>query len=232
MKKVLLFIFAAFLIAQKSSAQYCTPGFSSPGSACFSYAIDISNFTIVGELGTSITDNTGCGGSGWEDNSSFQSVTLYPGNTYTVSVTTGFSGNVDNAQLWIDFNNDLIFQSSETVGGVNAIGGSSSTATFVVTIPAGAAIGTTKMRLLLDYNDGSGIYPGMDPCASGYSYGDAHDYTAVIAIPPPAVITAPTSLAFGGVTTGTSSFPQTFTVTGSSLVPTAGTFTVTAPANF
>ena len=232
MKKVLLFIFAAFLIAQKSSAQYCTPGFSSPGSACFSYAIDVNNFTIIGELGTSIIDNTGCGGSGWEDNSGFQSVTLYPGNTYTVSVTTGFSGNVDNVQLWIDFNNDLIFQSSETVGGVNSIGGSTSTATFVVTIPSGATIGTTKMRLLLDYNDGSGIYPGMDPCASGYSYGDAHDYTAVIAVPPPAVITAPTSLAFGGVTSGTSSLPQTFTVTGSSLVPATGTFTVTAPANF
>ena len=227
MKKVIFFFLVTFLFAQKSTAQYCTPSFTDPSDACFTYAIDVASFAVNGELGTSINDATGCSGSGYEDNSGFMSVTFAQGGNYTVTIASGFAVNVDNAQLWIDFNNNGIFELSESIGGINGLAPSG---TFTASIPAGVSTGTYRMRVVLDFNGCCSTYPNIDPCASGYLYGDVHDYSATIIVPPAIVITAPTYLAFGGVATGTSSIPQSFTVTGSALAPATGNLTITPPS--
>ena len=163
---------------------YCPPAFSAPGAAC-SYGMNISRFEVSGVSGTSISDGSACGGTGYEQDTSL-SVALVAGNTYTASINQSSTSYNMDAQAWIDFNNDQVFQSSETVGGINTFSGA---ATFSIAVPSGIAVGAYRMRVLdaYAYDAGVSAYPSMDPCAAGYSYGDARDYTVNIICPAPIV---------------------------------------------
>ncbi len=104
------------------------------------------------------------------------------GQSYTLSVnvntntlTTGWSEN--QVLAWIDFNQDLDFDDAgeqvliSTIEALDIYSGS-------VTIPAGAVIGTTRMRIRLhDTHDGSGYINVFNdtPCGVA-SYGEIEDY--------------------------------------------------------
>ena len=173
MKKMYLLLLLCLLSIAGFSQTYCNPSF---GTTC-SYNMWIHSFAITGYSG-SISDASSCTGS-IENLTGSTSVSLYSGATYNATVDVGSSYSV-NVQVWIDFNNDGTFASSETVGGGNADLGST---VIPLTIPAGSTTGTTRMRILESWNGSGYTYPSLTACGS-YSYGEARDYSVTISAPP------------------------------------------------
>jgi len=103
--------------------------------------------------------------------------------SYTYYGSSIYSPAIENMQIYVDFNNDLVFEPSESVGGLNAVG-SGSPSPFSITIPTGVAPGFYRMRLVFTANAGVS-YPTIDPCLATvissysipYNSGEAIDYT-------------------------------------------------------
>jgi len=182
-----------------------------------------------------INDSGSCG-SFYVDNYASQGCTLNAGTAYTY--TTGGGGSIGyglSEQIWIDFNNDGTFQTSESVGGITSYNATTAAPTGTITIPAGSAAiapGTYRMRVEVIL-PGTG-YPNMSPCpvaASPYNYGEVRDYFITLNVPPVASA-SPTSLSFPLTTTSTSSATMSSTITALYLSPSSGNLTVTAPTRF
>ncbi len=214
----------------------CTPsiatGPTSGAASCTTYAMSFCGATTVGGVAIggatgTVTDNVACNSTGYRDRTAL-SVTMYKGNSYNVSITFGGGASVYSvySQWWIDFNSNGTFESTETVG-YNST--SFSSGVVALTIPAGVASGTYRMRAVTPYT--SYVPPAVNPCMTGYTYGEARDYTVIITNQPPVVVATPTSLNFGVVTSGTTSTYLTSVLTGSSMVASTS-LTVTAPTDF
>ncbi len=226
------------------AASSCIP--SSYSSPCTYYAGTAGNPVIISGVAGGISDASTCGsgtgGSAYYYNNVGMSVTFVQSGSY--ATTMGPSYYYVSGQIWIDFNDNGVFEQSETVGGYQ-----NPTSTTIaryhptIVIPANAQPGIHRMRVINGYSSyyAAGYsttypaYPKMNPCPSSVVpyvyYADTRDYTAVVNLAPASLISTQSSIAFGNVTTGVSSIPpRFFTITGSNL---AGTpITVTPPANF
>ncbi len=210
-------------------ASSCTPAFA---NACSSYPMTTSIKNLVGATG-SITDNTACTGSSYEDYSASMTCTLYQSLSYTATLNTSTTYYSSfNEQVWIDFNDNGTFETSESVGGNGY--SSTPTPTAVLAIPATAAVGLHRMRIVGNYQCcGASAYPSMNPCpTSAISYGDCRDYSVTIAAPPPMASLAPTTLNFGTIGTSSTSASQATVLNAAFLTASSGTLTVTASANY
>lgn len=179
MRKMLLkmpaLLLAGMTLGYGAKAQYCTPTYV---DGC-SWGDQIEDFILTGASGTAINHlASGCS-AGAYGNFTAMSVTMIPGNTYSGSITTTYSSN-ESYRIWIDFNNNEIFETSEIVATGGPFG-SSSPSTLSVSIPGGATPGSYRMRVRLVYTS---LPTNITPCGSE-SYGETHDYTAIIAPPPP-----------------------------------------------
>ena len=134
----------------------------------------IDNFILGGESSTQINDlATGCSTNSY-DNRTSQSVTLAGSKTYAAFVSTQYSSS-ETVAIWIDFDNNFQFDSYERVA-LQALNGVSNTPVNMV-IPAigsGATLGAHRMRTSLAY------FVTPNPCATGVTYGETHDYTVNI----------------------------------------------------
>ena len=210
-------------------ACYCTPAFGAPCETLYNFSI--ASVHAYGYSGTSIIDNNACAGSGYEDLTAM-SITYVQGQFYsdTITATTGTSGTyADNNQIWIDFNDNGTFESTESIAGAN---GYTTSVADTFTIPAGANTGSHRMRIVQVYTT-YGSYPSIPACPTTSTYyGEARDYTAIIVSPTPTITASPSSKNFGSVTVGSCSTPTAFTLTGHFLTPASGTVTVTATAPY
>ena len=182
----------------------CTPTCNHPTTICGSdYVVATTGypFTIVGVLGTEINDATACNTTAYHDLTATTHVSLYQGGSYSATLGDD-AGEVNmSCQLWIDFNSDGIFQTSESVGGGTwtALGGST---TQAVTIPSTVSPGSYRMRVINEYEGGTyTAYPSIPPCPSGSTmgYGEIRDYTVTILCNTPSVTGV--SYACAGLTT-------------------------------
>ncbi len=175
MKNTFLFI-VSLLLFNTGFSQYCTPAYTYGYASCYSYGLGINYFFISGESPTSILDNSTCTGSGYENHTGL-TVNLKQGHTYTANISSSSgSSNLQNCQVWIDFNNDNIFEASESVGGLNNyLSGS-----FSIYMPPSSVLGYHRMRIITSFSSDGYLYPTMNPCTSGYLYGDSRDYTVNI----------------------------------------------------
>ena len=206
---------------------YCSPSFFEAAYSCSTMYTNISGFHVIGTTATNINDRVACDGSGYEVHTAMSS-TFAQGGSYTATINTSGTYSL-TCQSWIDFNNNGTFESSESVGGISSY---TDSGTFSITIPASAPTGTFRLRVEEVY--GAASYPSVAPCPTSYYYGEVRDYTVNIVTPATRSITAsPDTLAFSGcLSAGSGSSVMTSTLTGSYLVPTTGTITVTAPADF
>lgn len=174
MKSLFTFLMAMGLTSA-AFAQYCTPSCSNPTGGC-TYA-PVTRFQINGASST-LLDTLSCDNSGFEDRTALTAITctLNPGGAYTFNGVSTYAG-PKNMQIWIDFNNDSTFSTSESIGGANTWG-LSVTDSFM--IPSGVSAGVRRMRYVSEYG-GSIRYPSMSPClGSGYTFADARDYMVTI----------------------------------------------------
>lgn len=152
-----------------SHSQYCTSG--GPSSAADSQVESVVFNGITGSI-----NYTGCPGTTGVEEQLAQTVFIDAGSSYTIDIQFGTcGGNYSGAgEAWIDYNGDLAFDPSESLG---TWAGSPPTAlsVFSFTVPAGAATGSCRLRVM---QREAGSLP-LDPCGS-FTWGSVTDFSIYI----------------------------------------------------
>lgn len=162
------------LVGFQQIAMAQTPCIPSYSFGCSSD--NIRDVILAGEVAPGINNlNTPCPPTGYQDYSATMSATLLAGNTYSGNVTTDYSVASENVRIWIDYNQNGIFEANETVATLANLS-SSSTGAFSFTVPPTTPTGTYKMRVRLVWSTSP---LNIDPCTVE-SYGETHDYTILI----------------------------------------------------
>ena len=146
-----------YITVTEATCSYCN---SSSGNAGEEW---ISNVTF------NTLDNTENTTSGYEDFTS-KSTNVVIGNTYTLSVSAGSTGNwTEHYWAFIDWNQDCDFNDAGESYDLGQASGAN-TRTLEITVPSGAVVGNTRMRISLEYNG--------DPtaCEASFNYGQVEDY--------------------------------------------------------
>lgn len=152
------------------------------------------NLVSTAIVGTSLNNtNTTCqlnGSDAYSEFSAFGASTaaLTAGQTYQLQTT--LTGGAADVSLWIDYNQNYLFEASEyTSVAANATTGG--TASF--TVPAGALAGPTRLRLRARAA-GAGNGAG-DACTNFGTTGETEDYTVTIVPAPPCPVPTGVSVA-------------------------------------
>ncbi|HZH70703.1 MAG TPA: GEVED domain-containing protein, partial [Flavobacteriaceae bacterium] len=177
---------------------YCTPSYNNGcggGDEIDDFEIPSAGFSHLA---------TGCSPTTYADYTSDANleITLEVGQNYNFEITHGYGS--QRVRMWIDFNQDEVFDHpGELVAEESSIGiGSGATSTVgTIDIPVTAALGTTRMRVMTRYNT------QPEPCDNLVvsSWGETHDYTVHIINPLP-TCSAPMNLTLNNVTETTAEF--------------------------
>lgn len=124
---------------------YCLPSSSNQNSW-------ISAFTSTGAITnmaySSATATTGT--NGYRNlSATTNTIANIAGSTTSISMTAG--GPTCGMAVWVDWNNDLVFSSTERMY-VTSTYETTTPSTASITIPAGTALGNYRMRVMCDYN--------------------------------------------------------------------------------
>ncbi len=201
------------LLFYESNAQtYCIPTYY---DGC-DFGDDIKDVILQGDVLPGINNlNTPCGLSAYTDYTSM-SAALTAGFTYSGNVTTNYNYPDENVRVWIDYNNDGVFQATEEIGTLANIS-NTSTGAFTFTVPITQATGARRMRVRLVYYE---MPSTIDPCLI-YDYGETHDYTVNITASTPCTGT-PTAGTLPATLGVCAAVPFTIAATGSTLAGNMG----------
>ncbi|MBD3582231.1 reprolysin-like metallopeptidase [Flavobacterium selenitireducens] len=138
-------------------------------SYCASQGNDVSD-ELIGRVQFGTINNPSSGGTGYTNFTSI-STNVTRGSSYAISVTPTWTGTTysEGYAVFIDWNQDGDFSDA----GETAWTRSATTATPVsgsITIPATAAIGSTRMRVSMRYN-------AVPTSCGSFNYGQVEDYT-------------------------------------------------------
>jgi len=171
----------------------------------------ISNVSITG---TTLNNNSGTapGGPYYTYYSALPAAIMQAATSYQVQVTAGSFTN-QNFAVWIDYNDNYIFEASEKVGFTTAATTAAfQTVSFQINLACTPPLGIHRMRV-------RGVYAtagsSIDPCST-YAWGETEDYNVnIIAATPftPSFTVAPSNQActFTSYTYTTQAGMQTYT---------------------
>ena len=170
MKKLLNLLMFVFALGANAQT-YCSAGPSSTADS------EITGVVLIGNTDTISNIDSSCGTIGVQNFTSIHSADVSVGATYSVDVTMGTCNGTYSGAIaaWIDFNSDGDFLDAGELLGTYA-GSPTTTQTFSFTVPAGASLGTTRMRVMQQEN---GTATGIAPCNT-FSWGSVEDYAIVI----------------------------------------------------
>lgn len=135
-----------------------------------SYGSHVAGFETTGAAVNVSNPGTGCasGSLGYSDYFDSMQVTAVQLSTVTQATTVGlYSGGV---HVWVDWNQNGIFESSELVANSGSIISGGMTYTSSFDVPLTATPGLTRMRVRVVESDAD-----FDPCETSY-YGETEDY--------------------------------------------------------
>ena len=145
---------------------------ATPINYCASQSTNV-NDEFIGRVQLNTIDNT----SGAQFYSDFTNIstTLTIGSQYTVSVTPTWTGTLYNEGygVWIDFNRNGSFDDAGELV-FSAAPSQTTPVSGSFTIPAGATIASTRMRVTMSYN-------ATPTSCLAFQYGEVEDYTINIA---------------------------------------------------
>jgi len=166
------------VVVKAATECYCTPSGMSSGYGCSSWRID--DVTTTGGIDNISNVNSNCS-SGSYGSFLDMKASQYQGSTINYSIKTEYSYGTTTGYvtMWIDWNQDGVFASSEVIYGGGNTSGTPLTGTFE--IPSDAVAGSTRMRVKTQQ------YSSItDPCVfSTYTYGEVEDYTFEVLVPDP-----------------------------------------------
>ena len=143
---------------------YCIP--------TYYYGSGYGDFITLVQLG-SINNATGATAFPYYTYYNSMSTDLSTGTAYTITLSPGTYTNGNNISVWIDYNQNGVFDVVEKLGNVY-IPPTPATGTITFTVPANALPGITRMRVREVFN-----ISDFDPC-SEYYYGETEDYNVNI----------------------------------------------------
>src|SRR5690606_7194875 len=131
----------------------------------------IQSFSTTGGI-TNILNNSGDNSypNGYGDYTSMSVSHFETGEVSFSLYTDGWLG----INIWVDWNNNMIFEESEKVYASGFMNSGTFTGSF--SVPLGQPVGDYRMRV-------RGSYPDPSPCGT-INYGETEDYTFTV-IPPP-----------------------------------------------
>jgi PKD repeat protein len=144
--------------------EYCIPSYTTGTSA--------GDYISLVQLGN-INNATGASASPYYTYFSNLSTDLMPGSTNTITLSPGTYSSGNYIAVWIDYNQNGVFESPEKLGTV-LIPPTPATGNIVFSVPANAFSGNTRMRVREVWNNS-----GFDAC-SNYGYGETEDYNVYI----------------------------------------------------
>ncbi|MCT4560938.1 MAG: GEVED domain-containing protein [Crocinitomicaceae bacterium] len=136
---------------------------------------EIQNVTLIGES-NGINNSSGCTPGGYADYTAFGAY-LMPGSTYTGTTTSNPQGYFQGViEIFIDWNQNGDFSDAgESIANQQTFqAGGGVPLTFTISVPAGATLGTTRMRVRTQ--NGVGNIP---PCGN-VATGETEDYTIIV----------------------------------------------------
>ena len=173
---------ANYLLVQVPCLTYCA---SNGGySATVNSSFWITSVAVTAPAGGAAFNNLSANSTGGYTLYATPTVTLQPGGSQTISVTTNY-GITHRTSIWIDYNRDGVFASTTGAGGellYNGVVTSQSTASVTVAVPSGLA--ATRMRVVVALNTNT-----ANPCATNFGEGEVEDY---VVTPSLALATLPT----------------------------------------
>lgn len=149
----------------------CTPQLD----YCTSYG-EGWNSTGITNVNLNTIDNDTNSNNAYTDYTATQSTGLNTDSTYQLDVRVSTNGYYTYVIAWIDWNQngDFTDAGEEYLLGNTDTDGSLDLAPLSITVPSGAAIGNTRMRV--SANSDSGISGYTNPCDT-FAYGEVEDYT-------------------------------------------------------
>ena len=130
-----------------------------------------TNYEYIDYVGLGGISNSTTANGGYGDFTNQVANVTYGSNTIVLSVGFPGSSYTENWKVWIDFNQNGTFESSEEV----VTGSTSSTGnlSYSFNIPTSALSGTTRMRVSMKWN-------AAPTACETFSYGEVEDYTVSI----------------------------------------------------
>ena len=163
-------------------------------SSSFSFTTEIPSYctsTFTDEAGgtehiTNVTfnainnDSGNNTSGGYEDFTSINTDVLRE-ISYAVSVTFDTGGFQDHCYVFIDWNQDFVFDKDTERYDLGSKLDDVSTATLSIKVPLDAQFGKTRMRVLIEYDDPNNNY-GDGPCDADHltEWGETEDYSITI----------------------------------------------------
>jgi PKD repeat protein len=164
-----LMVLLVFLFTNSYSQNYCTPSHSGTGGGAYpgapsSFFTHILNVTLG-----SINFNSNppfFNPTANYNNLTFISTDLTQTVTYPMSITLGNGANPQTVVVWVDFNQNRTFESSERIlAKFDSSGTNSHIITANLTVPVNAKLGPTRMRVGTRYSaNPTSTIP--DPCVN------------------------------------------------------------------
>jgi Secretion system C-terminal sorting domain/GEVED domain/MAM domain, meprin/A5/mu/Fibronectin type III domain/CUB domain len=195
MKKITLClsILSLGFMTTNVSAQYCTTGVGPTNT----FDTNVESVALTGDA-TNIA-YTGCPATAGVEDQTVQAADVTTGLPYTANVQFGTCGGNYGAagEAWIDWNQNQLFEASESIGTWTGTPPVASSA-FGFVPPGTAVAGATIMRVMME--EGGGL--PLDPCGT-YTYGSVVDFTINVTIGAPITCPFPTALT-ANILSGTS----------------------------
>ena len=136
----------------------------------------ISNVTF-----NTINNNSGNNMSGGYEDFTAISTNVKRGDAHSISVTLDPDGYQDHVYVFIDWNQDFVFDNATERYSLGTISGLIGTATGSITVPNDARFGSTRMRVIIEYNDPDDGF-GDGACDTDHltEWGETEDYTVIV----------------------------------------------------
>ena len=148
---------------------YCIPtGSSNNGD-------EIRNFTLANLDNDSATLEGTNGFSNYSN--TVDPAELEAGETYVASLTSGGGSGNHGAAIWIDYDQNGVFDSTEMVAFVSNVIASTTVDFPAFTVPVSTADGTYRLRVQYHYNKTGDL---LDPCLATSSFSETEDYSVVL----------------------------------------------------
>jgi hypothetical protein len=134
----------------------------------------ITRVVLTNSIPASYTNNSTSNGTTNYDVYNNTPLDLYTGTTTnTLAITFGTDGTQASA-AWIDFNGNGIYETSENIALSTSLAGSGATVTYSFTVPPGATLGITRMRVR-GGADAVANYTAAGACTVS-PFGETEDY--------------------------------------------------------
>ncbi|MDY0781612.1 reprolysin-like metallopeptidase [Tenacibaculum sp. IB213877] len=155
---------------------YCSSTFTETNNSEF-----ISNVTFNTINNNSGNDHEPTADDGYQDFTNI-STTVQPGDTHQINVTFDAQGFRDHCFVFIDWNQDYIFDLTDERYDLGTLSGNVVTGSLDITVPENAVIGPTRMRVVIEFTTSTNDIYGEGACDEdqGSEWGETEDYTIVV----------------------------------------------------